>query len=193
MSSNSLKRCAWVNQDLLYQSYHDVEWGVPLYDEAKLFEFLLLESFQSGLSWLTVLKKRENFRSAFDDFRVEKIANYGDAKVQELLQNAGIIRNRLKINASIINAQAFIRIQEDLGSFSEYSWEFVGGSPIINHWVSIKEVPARSPNSDAFSKDLKQRGFKAVGSTVIYAHMQATGMVMDHTQDCYRYHELSKV
>ncbi len=191
MNLGEPKRCGWVNQEQIYKAYHDEEWGVPLYNEQKLFEFLVLESFQAGLSWITILKKRENFRQAFDNFHIETVAQYGEAKVQALLQDAGIIRNKLKVAAAVTNAQAYMRIQEQQGSFSKYSWAFVGGKPKINHWKSNKEVPATTKESDDFSKDLKQRGFKFVGSTVVYAHMQATGMVMDHTQDCFRYKDLS--
>ncbi|MCA9837455.1 MAG: DNA-3-methyladenine glycosylase I [Trueperaceae bacterium] len=186
-----MNRCGWVTQDPLYISYHDTEWGVPVYDDQKLFEFLLLESFQAGLSWITILKKRENFRAAFDNFAVETIANYGEAKTQELLQNAGIIRNKLKIAAAISNARAFIALQEKHGSFATYSWAFVGGKPKINHWKSLAQVPATTKESDALSKDLKKQGLKFVGSTVVYSHMQATGMVMDHTEECFRFKDLS--
>ncbi|WP_299124942.1 DNA-3-methyladenine glycosylase I [uncultured Tenacibaculum sp.] len=184
------KRCFWVSDDPLYIEYHDKEWGVPVYEDDRLFEFLILETFQAGLSWITVLKKRENFREAFDDFDYQKIANYGEDKYEELLQNAGIIRNKLKIKATITNAQAFMRVQEEFGSFSKYIWEFVNGKPIKNSFEKREEVPATTELSDAISKDLKKRGFKFVGSTVIYAHMQATGMVNDHTTDCFRYNEV---
>lgn len=184
------KRCAWVTSDPLYISYHDTEWGVPLYDDRKLFEFLVLEGFQAGLSWLTILRKRENFRAAFDGFAAEKIARYGDADLSRLLQDRGIVRNRQKIRAAIGNAQAFLALQETFGSFDRYLWRFVGGNPIINSWRIPEEVPATTDISDALSGDLKQRGFAFVGSTVIYAHMQATGMVIDHTTDCFRHGEL---
>jgi len=184
------KRCAWVTSDPLYISYHDTEWGVPLYDDRKLFEFLVLEGFQAGLSWLTILRKRENFRAAFDGFAAEKIARYGDADLSRLLQDRGIVRNRQKIRAAIGNAQAFLALQETFGSFDRYLWRFVGGNPIINSWRTPEEVPATTDISDALSGDLKQRGFSFVGSTVIYAHMQATGMVIDHTTDCFRHGEL---
>lgn len=180
-------RCAWVTNDPLYIEYHDKEWGIPVYDERKLFEFLTLETFQAGLSWITVLRKRENFRKAFDHFDYQKVAKYGEKKYEELLNNEGIIRNKLKIKAAISNAQAFIKIQEEFGSFSDYIWGFVDRKPIQNKFKSIKELPASTPLSDKISKDLKKRGFKFVGSTVIYAHMQATGMVNDHTIDCFRY------
>lgn len=180
------KRCAWCEKDDLYRNYHDNEWGNPVYDDEKLFEFLILETFQAGLSWHTVLSKRENFRAAFDGFDVKKVANYGEEKVQQLMQNAGIIRNQLKIRATITNAQNFIAIQKEAGSFSAYSWGFVGGKPIVNQFKTLSEVPATTPISDKMSKDLKKRGFKFVGSTVIYAHMQATGMVNDHLVGCWK-------
>jgi DNA-3-methyladenine glycosylase I len=183
------KRCSWAGKDPLYIQYHDTEWGVPLYDEAKLFEFLILETFQAGLSWITVLKKRENFRKAFDSFDYKKIARYGEDKYYELLQNAGIIRNKLKIKATISNAIAFIEVQKEFGSFSNYIWSFTNGKPIVNTWKSENEVPPNTALSDTISKDLKKRGFKFVGSTVIYAQMQATGMVNDHTTECFRYNE----
>ncbi len=192
MNASSMKRnrCEWAGDGGIYTDYHDLEWGVPVYDDRTLFEFLILEGAQAGLSWLTVLKKRENYREAFDGFDVRKIAEYDDLKVQELLGNPGIIRNRLKVNSSVKNARAFLRIQEEFGSFSEYSWEFVGGKPIRNAWKSMNEIPASTSESDAFSKDLKKRGFSFVGSTIMYAHMQATGMVNDHTVDCFRYDEV---
>ncbi|GFD75606.1 DNA-3-methyladenine glycosylase I [Tenacibaculum mesophilum] len=184
------KRCFWVSDDPLYIEYHDNEWGVPVYDDDKLFEFLILETFQAGLSWITVLKKRENFRKAFDNFDYKKIAKYSEDKYEELLQDAGIIRNKLKIKATITNAQAFMKVQEEFGTFSKYIWAFTNGQPIVNKFEKREEVPATTELSDAISKDLKKRGFKFVGSTVIYAHMQATGMVNDHTTDCFRYHEV---
>lgn len=179
-----MKRCDWVSTDELYINYHDNEWGKPVYDDATIFEFLVLESFQAGLSWITILKKREYFREAFDQFDYKKIAQYTDDKVEELMQNAGIVRNRLKILATINNAQRFQEIQNEFGSFSTYIWSFVGGKPIVNSYQSIQEVPATTEISDALSKDLKKRGFKFLGSTVVYAHMQATGMVNDHIVDC---------
>lgn len=184
------KRCFWVSDDPLYIEYHDNEWGVPVYDDDKLFEFLILETFQAGLSWITILKKRENFRKAFDNFDYKKIAKYSEGKYEELLKDAGIIRNKLKIKATITNAQLFMKVQEEFGSFSKYIWDFTNGKPIINKFEKREEVPATTELSDAISKDLKKRGFKFVGSTVIYAHMQATGMVNDHTTDCFRYHEV---
>ena len=184
------KRCEWVGVDPLYIAYHDNEWGVPVYDDAKLFEFLILETFQAGLSWITVLRKRENFRKAFNNFDYKKIALYDEKKQELLRQDAGIIRNKLKIKATITNAQAFIEIQKEYGSFSKYIWDFVGQKGIQNKWKSMQDLPANTPLSDTISKDLKKRGFKFVGTTVIYAHMQATGMVNDHTTDCFRYKEV---
>ncbi|GEC71801.1 DNA-3-methyladenine glycosylase I [Flavobacterium flevense] len=178
-------RCAWCEKDDLYRKYHDEEWGKPVYDDATLFEFLLLETFQAGLSWYTILSKRENFRKAFDHFDYQKIAQYSDAKIQELLLDAGIIRNKLKVYSAVTNAQNFIKIQEEFGSFSKYIWAFTDGKPIDNKPKTLKEVTATTPLSDAISKDLKKRGFKFVGSTVVYAHMQATGMVNDHIESCW--------
>ena len=185
------QRCGWCIGDPLYEAYHDQEWGVPVFDDATIFEFLMLETFQAGLSWITILRKRENFRKAFDNFDYQTIANYQQAKVDELLQNAGIIRNTLKINAAVTNARAFMKLQEEFGSFSKYIWKFVDGKPLKNKFKTYKEAPANTALSDSISKDLKKRGFKFVGSTVIYAHMQATGMVNDHQTDCFRYHEVS--
>jgi DNA-3-methyladenine glycosylase I len=178
-------RCGWCLSSDLYKEYHDKEWGKPVYDDETIFEFLILETFQAGLSWITILNKRENFRAALDQFDYKKIASYTEAKVTELLQNTGIVRNQLKIKATITNAIHFIKIQEDFGSFSKYIWGFIDGKPIVNHWKSLSEVPATTPISDAISKDLKKRGFKFAGSTVMYAHMQATGMVNDHILDCW--------
>ncbi|MGL5112336.1 MAG: DNA-3-methyladenine glycosylase I [Flavobacterium sp.] len=184
------KRCGWCNSSALYQKYHDQEWGMPVYDDATLFEFLLLETFQAGLSWITILNKRDNFKKAFDDFDYKKIAKYSDDKIQELLQDAGIIRNKLKVYSAVTNAQNFIKIQEEFGNFSSYIWAFIDHKPIDNCPKNLKEIPSTSPLSDMISKDLKKRGFKFVGSTVIYAHMQATGMVNDHVEDCWvRYKE----
>ncbi|WP_372755963.1 DNA-3-methyladenine glycosylase I [Mariniflexile sp.] len=183
-------RCGWCIGDTLYETYHDQEWGVPVYDDATIFEFLILETFQAGLSWITILRKRENFRAAFDNFDYQKIAAYNQEKIDSLLQDAGIIRNRLKIKATVTNAQLFIKIQEEFGSFSNYIWGFVDGKPIKNHVKNYKEAPATTAISDTLSKDLKKRGFKFVGSTVIYAHMQATGMVNDHETWCFRYEEV---
>jgi DNA-3-methyladenine glycosylase I len=180
------KRCAWCLSSDLYKEYHDKEWGVPIYNETKLFEFLILETFQAGLSWITILNKRENFRKAFDNFNYKKIANYSEDKIQELLLDAGIIRNKLKVYSAVSNAKAFMKVQEEFGSFSKYIWDFVDGKPINNHRKSLKEIQATTPLSDTISKDLKKRGFKFVGSTVVYAHMQATGMVNDHVEDCWK-------
>ncbi len=178
-------RCAWCEKDDLYRDYHDNEWGKPVYDDETIFEFLILETFQAGLSWYTVLAKRENFRKAFDNFDLLKVANYSEEKMATLAENAGIIRNKLKIKATVSNAQAFIKVQEEFGSFSKYIWGFVDGKPIDNQPKNLSEVKATTPISDALSKDMKKRGFKFVGSTVIYAHMQATGMVNDHVIDCF--------
>ncbi|WP_304343685.1 DNA-3-methyladenine glycosylase I [Chryseobacterium koreense] len=178
-------RCGWCEKDDLYRKYHDEEWGKPVYDDDTIFEFLVLESFQAGLSWYTILNKRENFRKAFEDFNYRKIAEYNEDKIEELMQNAGIIRNRMKISATIRNAQKFLEIQKEFGTFSTYIWSFVGGKPIVNQPKTLKEVPATSEISDALAKDLKIRGFKFLGSTVVYAHMQATGMVCDHLVDCH--------
>lgn len=184
------QRCGWCIGDPIYEAYHDNEWGVPVKDDATLFEFLTLETFQAGLSWITVLKKRENFRKAFDQFNYKKIAKYNQQKEELLRNDAGIIRNKLKIKAAITNAKAFIEIQKEFGSFSKYIWNFVNDTPIKNALSNYKEGPANTPLSDGISKDLKQRGFKFVGSTVVYAHMQATGMVNDHETSCFRYSEV---
>ncbi len=195
MAVSSKKRCGWTvanwkKIDPLMVAYHDTEWGVPLHDDRKLFEFLVLEGAQAGLSWMTVLKKRENYRKAFEGFDPQKVARYNKAKIRKLLGDAGIIRNRLKIESAVVNAKAYLKVQEEFGSFAAYSWRFVDGVPIVNRWKTLKQMPATSPISDAFSKDLKQRGFRFVGPTIIYAHMQAVGMVNDHTTDCFRYREL---
>ena len=188
------KRCRWAGDeasDALMVRYHDTEWGVPVHDDRVLFEFLILEGAQAGLSWSTVLKKRENYRAAFDGFDAEKVARYDARKVRELLANAGIIRNRSKIAATIANAQAFLAVREEFGTFDRYIWGFVGGKPKVNRWKSSQRLPASTAESDAMSKDLKRRGFRFVGSTICYAFMQATGMVNDHARDCFRYDELS--
>lgn len=182
-------RCEWVSSNPLYIEYHDTEWGVPVYDDERLFEFLLLEFFQAGLSWITILKKRENFRKAFDNFDYRMIAEYDEQKINELLQDKGIIRNKLKIYAAITNAKAFMKVQKEVGTFSKYIWGFIGGKPIQNKFASLAEVPAKTELSDKISKDLKKRGFKFVGSTIIYAHMQATGMVNDHVVSCFRHEQ----
>lgn len=178
-------RCAWCEKDDLYRKYHDEEWGIPVYDDATLFEFLILETFQAGLSWYTILSKRENFRKAFDNFDYKKIAAYSEDKIEELLENPGIIRNKLKVRSAVTNAVAFMKVQKEFGSFSNYIWKFTDGKPIDNNPKSLKEIPGSTPLSDTISKDLKKRGFKFVGSTVVYAHMQATGMVNDHVTDCW--------
>jgi len=185
------RRCEWADTDPLYLDYHDNEWGVPQHDDGKLFELLVLEGAQAGLSWLTILKKREAYRKAFDGFDVGKMAEYNERKVQELLANKEIVRNRLKIDAAIQNARAVLAIQEELSSFDTYIWRFVGGKPKINAWTSLKEIPAKTAESEAMSEDLIKRGFKFVGPTICYAFMQATGMVNDHTVDCFRYSDLS--
>jgi len=187
--NNNDARCPWP-VDALYIAYHDTEWGAPLHDDRALFEFLVLEGAQAGLSWHIVLKKRENYRAAFDQFDPQIVARYNQNKINRLLANAGIIRNRLKIAAAIANARAFLAVQEEFGTFDRYIWRFVDGKPIINHRRSMKEVPARTKESDAMSKDLKERGFRFVGSTICYAHMQATGMVNDHLAHCFRHKEL---
>ncbi|KPE51115.1 DNA-3-methyladenine glycosylase I [Chryseobacterium indologenes] len=178
-------RCGWCEKDDLYRKYHDEEWGRPVFDDRTIFEFLVLESFQAGLSWYTILSKRENFRKAFDNFDYRKIAGYSDAKTEGLMQDPGIIRNRLKIKATVNNAQRFMEVQEEFGSFSEYIWAFVGGKPLDNMPETLSDIPAVTEVSDALAKDLKKRGFKFMGSTVVYAHMQATGMVNDHLKNCF--------
>jgi len=191
VSMDQKMRCAWAGDDPLYIDYHDAEWGRPVHDDGRLFEMLILEGMQAGLSWITVLRKRESYRQAFDGFDIDKILFYGDAKIEELMQNAGIIRNRLKINSVITNAKVFRRIQEEIGSFEVFLWRYVDGKPIQNHWAKIADVPATTELSDRISKDLKKRGFKFVGSTIVYAYMQAIGMVNDHTADCFVYADIS--
>lgn len=188
-----MKRCDWVTEDPLYIQYHDHEWGVPIYDDKKLFEMLILEGMQAGLNWLTVLRKRENFRLAFDNFNPQTIAQYKEKKILSLLQDAGIIRNNKKISAAQQNAIAFLKIQKEFGHFNKYIWQFVGGEPIKNRWRSQSEVPAATQHSEAMSKDLKKRGFSFVGSTICYAFMQAVGMVNDHVTTCYRYKEINAI
>jgi len=184
-----ISRCEWVGVNHAeYIAYHDTEWGVPMHDDRCLFEFLILEGAQAGLSWLTILRKRENYRKAFDDFDVQKIARYDEKKVAALLADAGIVRNRLKVAAAVKNAQAFLAVQQEFGSFDVYVWGFVDGAPIKNAWATLKDIPAKTAQSDAMSKDLMRRGFKFVGSTICYAFMQAVGMVNDHTVECFRYH-----
>lgn len=185
-----LNRCSWAGSNPLYVAYHDQEWGVPVHDDHLLFEFLILEGMQAGLSWAIILKKRDNFRRAFDGFDPQRVAQYGDEKVAALLADPGIVRNRLKISAAIRNARSFLEIQSECGSFDAYIWQFVGGKPKVNAWRNLTEIPASTPESDAMSKDLARRGFKFVGSTICYAFMQAVGMVNDHTVDCYRYNEI---
>ncbi|MBT3237103.1 MAG: DNA-3-methyladenine glycosylase I [Bdellovibrionales bacterium] len=180
-------RCAWCGSDPAYIRYHDQEWGVPVYNDQKFFEFLILEGAQAGLSWLTILKRREGYRKAFANFDVKKVSHFTPSKIERLLKDPGIIRNRLKVEAAVSNAQQFIKIQQEFGSFSNYSWQFVKGEPIVNRWKSLSDIPATSKESDTFSHDLKSRGFKFVGSTIIYAHMQATGMINDHLVSCFRW------
>jgi DNA-3-methyladenine glycosylase I len=185
-------RCTWAGDDLLYVAYHDQEWGTPVHDDVTLFEFLILEGAQAGLSWSTILKKRENYRVAFDGFDPRKVAAYNGNKVAELLSNSGIVRNQLKVAAAISNARAFLDVQAEFGSFDAYIWEFIGGATLVNAWQSLSEIPALTPESVAMSKDLLKRGFKFVGPTICYAFMQAVGMVNDHTVDCFRYEELTR-
>jgi DNA-3-methyladenine glycosylase I len=181
-------RCTWPGNELAIH-YHDNEWGVPLHDDRKLFEFLILEGAQAGLSWDTILRKRENYRNAFDNFDPEKVARYGESKIAKLLSDQGIVRNRLKIASAVSNAKSFLKVQKEFGSFDKYIWRFVDGKPIVNCWNETSQIPARSEISDAISKDMKKRGFNFVGSTIMYAHMQATGMVNDHLVNCFRYKE----
>lgn len=185
-----MERCDWSTTDPDYIHYHDTEWGVPVHDDRKIFEFLILEGAQAGLSWLTILKRRQGYRKAFSDFHPEKVAQYTPEKIAVLLQDTGIIRNRLKVNSAVTNARAFLAVQEEFGSFDAYAWRFVDGRQQVNAFTSVDQIPATSKASDAFSKDLKQRGFKFVGSTIMYAHMQATGMVNDHLVSCFRYREV---
>ena len=191
-SSNKV-RCSWAGDDATYVSYHDIEWGVPIYDDQRLFEFLVLEGAQAGLSWITILRKRDAYRKAFANFDPEKVARFNAKKLDALMQDAGIVRNRLKIESAVKNARAFLKLQEELGSFSDYQWAFVGGKPLQSRHASMKQIPARTPISDAFSKDLKKRGFNFVGSTIIYAHMQAVGMVNDHIDVCFRQTPVAKL
>jgi DNA-3-methyladenine glycosylase I len=191
-AKKSLTRCAWSLGSELYMAYHDHEWGVPVHDDRRLFEFIVLEGAQAGLSWSTVLNKRENYRKAFDGFNPKKVARYTPKRVEKLLQNAGIIRNRMKIESAIGNARAFLAVQKEFGSFDAYIWGFVDGKPVQNRWKTIKDVPPRTPLSDRISADLKKRGFRFVGSTIVYAHMQATGMVNDHLVGCFRHKPLKK-
>ncbi|HKQ32462.1 MAG TPA: DNA-3-methyladenine glycosylase I [Thermodesulfobacteriota bacterium] len=188
-----INRCGWSITDPLMIEYHDNEWGVPVHDDRKHFEFILLDGAQAGLSWQTVLRKREAYREAFDNFDFGKVARYSEKKIAELLNNTGIIRNRLKVNSAVQNARAFLDVRKEFGTFDEYIWQFVGGSPMHNTWRSMKEIPASTSESDAMSKDMKKRGFNFVGSTICYAYMQAAGMVNDHTTECFRHKELKRV
>ncbi len=185
-------RCAWGASHPLYVPYHDTEWGVPLHDDRRIFEMLVLEGAQAGLSWLTILKKRDAYRRAFDRFDPRRVARYGEARIARLLADEGIIRNRLKVRSAVTNAQAFLAVQEEFGTFDRYVWQFVGGRPQQNAWRTLEEVPAHTAESDAMSRDLRSRGFKFVGSTICYAHMQATGMVNDHLVDCFRHREVQR-
>jgi DNA-3-methyladenine glycosylase I len=192
MATATKIRCGWAGNDPIYVGYHDEEWGVPVYDDRLLFEFLVLEGAQAGLSWITILKKRDAYRKAFERFDPEKVARYDARRVAKLMADPGIVRNRLKIQSAIKNARAFLKVQEEFGSFSEYQWRFVEGRPLVNRHKSLKEIPPRTAISDAFSKDLKKRGFNFVGSTIIYAHMQAVGMVNDHVVNCFRHTKVGK-
>jgi DNA-3-methyladenine glycosylase I len=192
-STDGRKRCGWAGADPLYVRYHDAEWGVPVHDDRLLFEFLVLEGAQAGLSWITILRKREAYRRAFARFDPKKVARFGAAEVRRLLGDAGIVRNRLKIESAIANAQAFLDVQTEFDSFDRYAWRFVGGAPKVNRRRSMREIPPTTSESDAWSKDLKKRGFKFVGSTIVYAHMQATGMVNDHLVECFRHKELASL
>lgn len=185
-----IRRCSWPGADEIYIDYHDKEWGVPVHDDRKHFEFIILDGAQAGLSWITILKKRKNYREAFDNFDPEKVAKYDEKKIKELMQNKGIVRNKGKIEAAVYNAKAFLEIQREFGSFDKYIWQFVGGKTIKNSWKSEAEIPTKTPESEAMSKDLKKRGFKFVGPTICYAYMQAAGMVNDHIVDCFRYNEV---
>jgi DNA-3-methyladenine glycosylase I len=185
-----IKRCDWPGKDPLYIQYHDEEWGRPVHNDRKLFEAVILDGFQAGLSWLTILRKRENFRKAFDGFDAVKMAKYDEAKIQALMQDAGIIRNQLKIRSAVTNAQAFLKVKEEFGSFNKYIWQFVNHKPIINQWKEMSQLPVSTPESDAMSKDMKKRGFKFCGTTICYAFMQAVGMMNDHTVDCFCYKKI---
>ena len=187
---DSIHRCDWVTQDAIYRDYHDHEWGVPVHDDILLFEMLILEGAQAGLSWYTILKKRENYRAAFASFDPRQVATFTEVKVIDLLQDPGIVRNRLKVASAVGNARAFLALQNQYGTFSEYLWNFVDGKPLIHHYTSVQEVPAHNDLSDTISKDLKHRGFRFVGTTIIYSYLQAVGVVMDHIQTCFRYHDL---
>jgi DNA-3-methyladenine glycosylase I len=186
-----IKRCNWSVSDPIYIKYHDKEWGVPVHNDRRLFEMIVLDGAQAGLSWLTILKKRENYRKAFDNFDPNKVAKYDKRKIAQLLKNDGIVRNKLKVESAVTNAKAFLKVKKEFGTFDNYIWQFTGGKPKVNSWKEMKEIPATSAESDAMSKDLKSRGFKFVGSTICYAFMQAAGLVNDHTVDCFRYKELT--
>ena len=188
-----MKKCTWALSSPSEQQYHDLEWGVPVHDDRLLFEFLVLEGAQAGLSWATILNKRDNYRKAFDNFNVERVASYDDKKINALLANSGIVRNKLKINSAVTNAQAFLTVQREFGSFDSYIWQFVDGRPLHNAWESVTDIPVSTQISNLMSKDLKKRGFKFVGNTICYAFMQAIGMVNDHTVDCYRYAEIKRL
>jgi DNA-3-methyladenine glycosylase I len=192
MARDEKRRCWWPGSDPLYLAYHDREWGVPVRDDRKLFEFLVLEGAQAGLSWITILRKREAYREAFDEFDPERVARYDSRRIEKLLKNEGIVRNRLKLESAVKNARAYLKVQEEFGSFAKYQWDFVGGKPIVNRFEGKGHIPPRTPLSDALSKDLKKRGFSFVGSTIIYAHMQAVGIVNDHVLDCFRHPESTK-
>lgn len=192
-SNKNLTRCEWTGSDPLMVEYHDSEWGVPLHDDQKLFEFLILEGMQAGLSWMTILRKRENFREAFGGFDPRKVAQFDQQKIEKLMANSGIIRNRQKLEAAVRNAKSFLLVQKEFGSFDAYIWRFVDDKPQVNSWKKISEIPAQTERSEAMSKDLKKRGFNFVGPTICYAHMQATGMVNDHTMDCFRFLECQQI
>jgi len=189
---DAMKRCSWCGNDELYIKYHDEEWGVPVFDDRKQFEFLVLESAQAGLSWITILRKREKYRKAYDDFDPVSVANYGEEKVQELMRNEGIVRNEKKIRASINNAKRFLEIQKEFGSFCNYIWGFVDHKPVINNWKSVSDLPTKTELAERISRDMKKRGFQFLGPVIIYSHLQATGLVNDHVVDCFRYEELVK-
>ena len=191
MPTANLTRCAWAGTDPVYVAYHDEEWGVPVHDDRRLFEFLVLEGAQAGLSWITILKRRDHYREAFDDFDPERVARFTPARCERLLKNPGLIRNRLKILSAVANARAFLKVQDEFGGFAAYQWSFVGGKPVQNRRRSTSEIPARTEISDALSRDLKKRGFSFVGSTIVYAHMQAVGMVNDHVTSCFRHADLA--
>jgi DNA-3-methyladenine glycosylase I len=185
-------RCAWCGTDPLYMRYHDEEWGVPVHDDHKHFEFLILEGAQAGLSWITILRKRENYREVFAGFDPERVARFGKRDIERLLKNPGIVRNRLKVESTVKNARAFLEVQAEFDGFDNYVWRFVNGKPIQNHWTQMQQIPTTTPESDTLSKDLKKRGFNFVGSTIIYAHMQAIGMVNDHAVDCFRHRQVAR-